>query len=325
MAGGPTTIELVLAAAEAGVVGTLAGGYKSAQAMQDEISAVRARGVAFGVNLFVPGQPTEDPPALQAYIDSLRPDAAALGATLDSPDWDDDDYEAKLAVLMAEAPPFVTFTFGCPDPDVVRALQARGSLVGVTVTTADEAAAAAATGADFLCAQGSEAGAHRGSFVNDDQKDQDMPLRQLLSAAHALTDLPLIAAGGISSADEVRSLLDSGAALVQLGTAFLRSTESGANPAYKSALADPSFTETAITRAFSGRRARSLVNQMMRDHVEAPNAYPEINNATRPLRATAAQQGDTNHMSLYAGEGFRRAEARPLGEIVDQLTAGIDS
>jgi len=325
MAGGPTTVELVLAAADAGVVGTLAAGYKTAQAMQDEIAAVKAHEVAFGVNVFVPGKPTEDPPALHAFISSLEPDAVALGATLGQPAWDDDDFAAKVSVLIAEVPPFVTFTFGCPDPDVVRRLQDKGSIVGITVTTADEAMVAAAVGADFLCLQGAEAGAHRGSFVNDDRADRDVPLHVLVPTVRALTDLPLIAAGGISTAEEVRGCLASGAAMVQLGTAFLRSTESGANPTYKSALADPSFTETAITRAFSGRRARSLVNQMMRDHGDAPMAYPEINNATRPLRATATQQGDTNHMSLYAGEGFRRAEARPVGEIVEQLTAGIES
>jgi nitronate monooxygenase len=323
MAGGPSTVELVLAAADAGVLGTLAGGYKSAQAMHDEIAAVKARRIAFGVNVFVPGQPTNDPAGLGRYIETLQHEADGLGTTLGSPGWDDDAYEAKLEVLIAEAPPMVTFTFGCPDHDVIRALQAKGSVVGITVTTVDEAVMAASTGVDCLCVQGSEAGAHRGSFVNDDCADQDVPLRQLLLAILSITDVPLIAAGGIGRADEVCSVLDSGAALVQMGTAFLRSTESGANPAYKAALADHSFTETAVTRAFSGRRARSLVNQMMRDHVDAPKAYPEINNATRPLRAIAAQQGDTNHMSLYAGEGFRRSEARPLGEIVAQLRAGL--
>ncbi len=323
MAGGPSTVELVLAAAEAGVLGMLAGGYKSAQAMHDEIIAVKAAQVAFGVNVFVPGQPTDDPDGLGRYLEALQHEAAGLGATLGAPDWDDDAYGAKVEVLIAEAPPMVTFTFGCPAREVIGALQSNGSMVGITVTTLDEAVVAVSTGVDCLCVQGSEAGAHRGSFVNDDRADQDVPLRQLLSAIVSITDLPLIAAGGIGTADEVRSVLDRGAAMVQLGTAFLRSTESGANPAYKAALADPSFTETAVTRAFSGRRARSLVNQMMRDHVDAPKAYPEINNATRPLRATAAQQGDTDHMSLYAGEGYRRSEARPLGDIVAQLTAGL--
>jgi nitronate monooxygenase len=105
----------------------------------------------------------------------------------------------------------------------------------------------------------------------------------------------------------------------------LRCTESGANPIHKAALADPRFSSTAITRAFSGRRARSLVNELMRAHADAPAAYPEINNATRPLRAAAAANGDPDHMSLYAGEGFRHAEERAAGEIVERLVAGLPS
>ena len=122
---------------------------------------------------------------------------------------------------------------------------------------------------------------------------------------------------------DVRDLLARGATLVQAGTAFVRCPESGAPPLAKSALADPSFTSTAVTRAFSGRRARALVNAMVRAHPDAPAAYPEINNATRPLRAAAAAAGDPQHMSLYAGTGFRQAEARAAAEVVAHLASGV--
>ena len=106
------------------------------------------------------------------------------------------------------------------------------------------------------------------------------------------------------------------------GTAFLRCPESGAPPLLKEALGAASDTRTAITRAFSGRRARALVNAMVEDHPGAPAAYPEINNATRPLRAASARAGDTGHMSLYAGTGFHGAAARPAAEVVDWLLSG---
>ena len=99
--------------------------------------------------------------------------------------------------------------------------------------------------------------------------------------------------------------------------------ESGAHPLYKAALADPGFTQTTVTRAFSGRPARGLVNRFMLDHPGAPSAYPEINNATRPLRAAAAAAGDTGRMSLYAGEGFRAATDRPAAEVVEHLCPGV--
>ena len=144
----------------------------------------------------------------------------------------------------------------------------------------------------------------------------------LVAAIRGLTDLPLVAAGGIMEAGSVAAALAAGATAVQCGTASLRCPESGAHPAYKDALADPRFGETAVTRAFSGRPARGLVNAFMLDHAGAPAAYPEINNAARPLRAAAAKAGDVHRMSLWAGQGYRAATTRPAAEVIDMLCAG---
>jgi nitronate monooxygenase len=323
MAGGPTTVELVVAAGAAGALGFLAGGYKTATGMASEMAATRVAGAgAFGVNVFVPGHPATDPGRVEAYVTSLEMDAALLGATAGAPTWDDDDYRAKVDALVAQPPAAVSFTFGVPDMEVVRSLQAVGSIVLVTVTTPEEAAQALRVGPDALCLQGAEAGAHRGSLANDDAPDQDRPLRALLASVRQHTRLPLVAAGGVGGPDDVTELLARGADLVQAGTAFLRCPESGAAQPYKDALADRAFDRTAITRAFSGRRARALVNALVRGHPGAPAAYPEINNATRSLRVAATQAGDTQHMSLYAGTAFRRAEARPAGEVVERLVSG---
>lgn len=324
MAGGPSTVGLVAAVSRAGAFGFLAGGYKTAEALAEEIAGVRAAGVAsFGVNLFLPGQPTADPAGLAAYLRALEAEAAALETTLGDPAWDDDEYPRKLDLLLRIAPAMVSFTFGLPKRNAVRALQAAGSLVVVTVTTPEEAGAALRLGPDALCLQGSEAGAHRGSLANDFRPDADRPIRALLAAVWGRTLVPLIAAGGVAGPDDVRDLLARGATLVQAGTAFLRCPESGAHPLAKAALADPSFDSTAVTRAFSGRRARALANAMVRDHPGAPAAYPEINNATRPLRAAAAAADDPQHMSLYAGAGYRQAEARAAAEVVAHLASGV--
>jgi nitronate monooxygenase len=324
MAGGPSTVGLVVAAAEAGALGFLAGGYKSADAMAAEIDAVRSgTGSAFGVNVFMPGEPAEDRAVLSSYVRSLAEEARALGVSLGPPDWDDDAYAAKFDVLLAQSPPMVSFTFGCPTPEEVRALQAAGTLVALTVTTPEEAMLALRSRPDALCLQGSEAGAHRGHYVNDDRPDQDRPLRSLLASLRRRTRVPLIAAGGIWNPEQVVGALAGGATQVQVGTAFLRCHESGIHPTYRSALGDHRFATTAVSRAFSGRRARALVNQMMLRHAPAPAAYPEINNATRPLRAAAAQAGDPDHMSLYAGVGFRHAEDRSAGEVVEYLVSGL--
>lgn len=206
--------------------------------------------------------------------------AAAAGA----PDWADDGWDAKLATLLAAPPAVVSFTFGCPEPGVIAALRAAGSQVWVTVTAPEEATLAAARGADALCVQGPEAGAHRGTF--DVAADPPAaPLRRLLGDVAAVTGLPLVAAGRIMSHQDARAALAAGAVAVQCGTAFLRCPESGANPVHKAALADPAFTATAVTRAFTGRPARGLVNRFMLDHPDAPAAYPEVHFATRPLRS----------------------------------------
>jgi nitronate monooxygenase len=314
MAGGPTTTDLVIAAGRAGALGCLAAGYKTPAAMTAEITAVRAATAdPFGVNVFVPGSPYPDTRTLARYLDSLGP---GLGEAR----WDDDGFDGKVAALLADPPAFTSFTFGCPAAGVIRALQDAGSGVIVTVTSPDEALAAAAAGADALCVQGYEAGAHRGTFGNDDTPGRDRALLPLIGEVAAVTSLPQIAAGGIMTAGQVRAVLAAGAVAAQCGTAFLRSPESGAHPRCKAALADPRYTATTVTRAFSGRPARGLVNEFIVEHPDAPPAYPEINNATRPVRAAAAAAGDIGRMSLWAGQGYRLAAELPAAEIIAHLS-----
>jgi nitronate monooxygenase len=324
MAGGPTTVALVVAALQAGAFAFLAGGYKGAPALADEMAAVRAAtDRPFGVNLFVPGEPTSTPDALDRYMTSLAPDQAALGTAPGEPVWDDDAYEAKVQAVVEHPPALVSFTFGCPSAADLAALRAAGSLVAVTVTTPPEAAAALHLGVDCLCLQGCEAGAHRGHFANDDRPDQDRPLYALLASVARATRVPLIAAGGLRGPDEVARALAGGATWAQVGTAFVRCPESGAHSLYKDALADARFARTGVSRAYSGRRARGLVNRFMEAHAGAPAAYPEINNATRPLRAAAAAAGDPDGMSLYAGNGFALARPDPVAEVVQHLVSGL--
>ena len=228
----------------------------------------------FGVNLFVPGEPTADRAAIDAYVSSLAPEAQTLGTQLGLPEWDDDHWCEKVDLLVREPVPAVTFTFGCPTAEVVHALQSAGSAVGVTVTAADDVELATTAGADFLVAQGFEAGGHRATFRNDDKAMAGVALSELL---HSLTgvDVPVLATGGIMDGAGVAAALHDGAIAVLCGTAFLRCPESGANRPHKDALADPRYTTTAVTRAFSGRPARGLLNGFMAKHADAPAGYPK--------------------------------------------------
>lgn len=159
MAGGPSTPELAAAVAEAGGLGFVAAGYRSAEQLRADVETARSLSDGpIGVNLFLVSEAAVDEPALAAYARVLEPVAARYGAQLGIPHFDDDGLEAKLAVVRDLRVPIVSFTFGCPTPQLVEALQREGIAVWVTVTEPSEAAAAALTGADALVCQGVEAG-----------------------------------------------------------------------------------------------------------------------------------------------------------------------
>jgi nitronate monooxygenase len=316
MAGGPSTPALVDAVGRGGGLGFLAAGYLPASAMVDEIDDVRRRSDRpFGVNVFLAGTATPDPAAVEAYRDRLRPLAEQLGVEPGEPRWDDDDVDAKLAAVAGV--PVVSLTFGVPTGDVVRRLQGAGSAVLITVTTIDEARQASAVDPDGLWVQGAEAGAHRGSFTDDDTAGPGVPLLELLTGVRAITSVPLVAAGGLMDGGDVRAALAAGATWAAMGTAFLACPEAGTNPTYLAALTDPRFDQTTVTRAFTGRRARALVNAFVRDHGDvAPRGYPEVHHVTRPLRRAAAAAGDADHLHLWAGEGWQRLRPMPAADLV---------
>ncbi|AVM00092.1 2-nitropropane dioxygenase [Gordonia iterans] len=319
MAGGPSTPELTAAISAAGGFGLLAGAYLSPAALREEITQVRSSTSApFGVNLFVPEEIPFDAEAFERYRERLVPLADRFGAGLaESVAYTDDAFDEKVAVLLDSGVAAVSFTFGIPAPEVFAAFADRGIAAIATVTGPIEAETAIAAGATALCAQGVEAGGHRGTFhILDD--DHALPVRQLVEAVCGL-DAPVIAAGGVGRRDDVVALLDAGAAAVQVGTLFLRCPEAGTRAAHRAALSDPAFTETATTRAYSGRLARGLVNDFIRAHTDAaPPVYPQINTLTGPLRKAAAD--DAQVINLWAGTGWRGAEAIPAADVVEQLS-----
>ena len=320
MAGGPSTPQLAAAVRAGGGLGFVAAGYTTAAAMRAEIAAVREQtDKRFGVNLFVPQESVISQASLQQYARSLAPDAERFGVALGEPRHDDDGWHQKLEVLLDLAPAVVSFTFDFPGADIVEALKNRGVYVMATVTGREEALQALTRGADALCVQGPEAGGHRGTF----KADAPPPLVPLHGILGDLADLevPLVAAGGIATADHTRAALAVGAVAVQAGTAFLRADEAGTKPAHRAALASPDrFTTTAVTRAFSGRNARGLYNEFMRRHdAEAPYGYPEIHHLTTPLRTAAAAAGEPDWLNLWSGINYRNCVEGPAASILASL------
>jgi nitronate monooxygenase len=317
LAGGPSTPELAAAVSNAGGLGFLGAGYLSSEALREQISATReltSRPLA--VNLFVIAGPASDPGVYSEYVAALAPEAERLGVEVGQPRFDDDEFGAKVELLVAEPVPVVSFTFGLPPADAIARLRAAGSEIWMTVTNADEAAQAAAAGADVLVAQGGEAGGHRGSF--DDAPDQPVvPLLDLVADLRAASELPVVAAGGIAAADRVATALAAGAGAAAVGTAFMLAPEAGTSPPHREVLA--TNTPTGLTRAFTGRLARGIRNRFMDAHPDAPRAYPEIHYATAPIRAAARKAGDPSVINLWAGEAHELAEPRPAAEIVHEL------
>lgn len=322
MAGGPSTPELVVAAASAGGIGFLAGGYKTAEQLAEQIRQVRAETDRFGVNLFVPNPVPVNPAEYQSYRSALQPWAEQYGVELpDQPKEDDDAWQQKLQILTESPVPVVSFTFGLPESEVIASLQRAGSRTLQTVTTAEEALQAASAGVDGLIAQSSQAGGHSGTWTPG-QSIAETITAELVRRIRTVSSLPLWAAGGIATGAMVQDVLTAGAEAAVVGTVLLRSQESGASTAHQKALAEPVHPETLLTRAFSGRPARALRNEFAAEFTDsAPSGFPALHYLTSPLRKAAAAKNDPRPVNLWAGTGYAEATAEPASAILRSLAA----
>ncbi|MFJ6928082.1 nitronate monooxygenase [Streptomyces nigra] len=344
MAGGVSVPQLAAAVSEAGGLGFLAAGYKTADGMYQEIKQLRSLTQRpFGVNLFMPqpeypgastgstgaaGAAPSNAAAVDVYAHQLAGEAAWYETELgDRDSGRDDGYDAKLAVLLDNPVPVVSFHFGVPGADVLESLRRAGTFTLATATTPDEALAVERAGADAVIAQGVEAGGHQGTHRDNPEAEcAGLGVLTLVSQIRETVTIPVVAAGGIMRGSQIAAVLASGATAAQLGTAFLATHESGANAVHKQALTNSLFTRTELTRAFTGRPARSLVNRFLREHGPyAPAAYPEVHHLTAPLRKKAAASGDAQGMALWAGQGHRQARELPAGRLVEVLAAELEA
>ncbi len=320
MAGGPTTPAMVLAAREAGGLGFLAAGYKSPEAVEAEVQAVAGASIPFGVNVFAPNPVPIAPAEYRRYAALMQHEADQFGITLPPDPIDDDDhFTAKIDVLLAAAVPVVSFTFGIPDRGVITALQKAGSLVAQTVTSRREAERATGAGVNILVVQGSSAGGHSGTLTPHDPPPT-VTLTDLVAEVTATAHLPVIAAGGLATSDDIAGVLRAGAQAAAVGTVLLLADESGTSATHQGALKDPLHTETTVTHAFTGRPARGLRNRFIDTYQDtAPLGYPAVHHLTSPLRKAAAAAGKPDLVHLWAGTGYRQARHAPTAQILTDL------
>jgi nitronate monooxygenase len=280
---------------------------------------------AFQINLWAPDPPPRRDAAheeqVRARLATLGPEPPPLGDGPFLP-----DFAAQCEAVLAARPPVVSTIMGLWAPDFVAELKARGILWICNATTLAEARAAEAAGADAVIAQGAEAGGHRGSFAPDAAEAQLIGLFALIPRLADALSVPVIAAGGIMDGRGIAAALTLGASAVQLGTAFLRCPETGLAPAWTEGLAAAAPEDTVLTRAFSGRLARGLANDVTRAFDSlAPAPYPLQRVLTTPMRTEAGQAGNLSRMQAWAGQGAAMARVEPAADLTRRLWAEAEA
>lgn len=328
MAGGASTVALAVAATRAGALGSLAAPYLTPGQIAEASAAIRAgTGGPFGVNLFVPtaapdaADPTAAMAAIAPFHDELRLDQPT------SPAGGGLDFAAQFAAALASPATLMSFTFGVLTSEQVAAVKARGMILVGTATTVEEAVRLERIGVDAVVAQGSEAGGHRGSFAADFGAAMIGTLALVPQMVDAV-GIPVIASGGIMDGRGIAAALALGAEAVQMGTAFLTTAEAGISEGYKQFVLSTPEHMTRVTRAFSGRPARGIVNRAMETIEARPGAilpFPLQNGLTRPLRNAATAQDRPEFLSLWAGQALTLARRLPAAELIARLVDETDA
>lgn len=322
MAGGGDTPALVAGTSEAGGLGCIGAAYLTPDQIRDACRTVRSlTSRPYGINLFAPLHGEAAPDFVQRAVARVAPYYEELGLALPAPTFDTaSPFNRQLEAVLESDAALFSFTFGLLPGEAMQRLKSRGILVAGTATHVQEARALADSGVDAIIAQGSEAGGHRGTFIGTVEQGM-VGTMALVPQIIDSVSLPVVASGGIMDGRGIAAALALGAAAVQMGTAFLTCDEAGISDAYKAAILAAGEDQTRLTRAFSGRFARGIVNRFM-EEVEPSGdilPFPLQNSLTRPLRREASRQGRAEFLSLWAGQGLRLARRQPVRALMERL------
>jgi nitronate monooxygenase len=319
--------ELAVAVCQAGGLGSLPCAMLGPEAIRGEIAHIESgTSHPFNVNFFCHTPPVPNPAvearwqqALQPYYEEMGLDIAAI-----TPGPGRSPFTAETAELLAQIkPPVVSFHFGLPADDLLKIVRSWGAKILASATTVEEAQWLEARGVDAVIAQGTEAGGHRGHFLSHDLGIQ-LRTRSLVAEIVSRVSLPVVAAGGIATAPDVVDLLNTGAAGVQVGTAYLLCPEATTRPLHRAALASDAARDTAITNVFSGRPARGIVNRLIREQGPISPLAPEFPlaaNALGPLRAEAEKRGSGDFSPLWAGQNVAGCRDISAATLTRELAA----
>jgi nitronate monooxygenase len=316
-----TPPALVAAVSNAGGLGFLGAAYMSPEQIAKECSAIRSlTAQPFGLNLFAPTEATA-PTNVSRALEVIGRYHAELGLEPpNSPTLPTYTFDEQLDAALAGGMSVFSFTFNTLPAETIARVKDRGIYTIGTATTVEEATILAALGVDAIAAQGSEAGAHRGTFAGNPEMSMVGTIALVPQIVRAV-NVPVIAAGGIMNGRAIVAAMTLGACAAALGTAFLVSDECGIAESYKRLVLSARDDETRVTRAFSGRPARGIVNRVMTE-IEGSGAilpYPYQNSLTRAMRTAAAKQDRPEYLSLWAGQGASLARRMPAAKLVEVL------
>lgn len=320
---GASTVEMAVAASRAGALGSLGCAMMPPAAVLDAGQAARAgTNGAVNLNFFCHDAPRPDPARNAAVVARLAPWYERLGAgdVAEPREAHVPFGEAECDAVLAAGAQVASFHFGLPSAALVDRLKSEGVVILSSATTAAEARWLEDHGADAIIAQGAEAGGHQGSFLPRDGADPTGTMALVPRVVDAVA-LPVIAAGGIADGRGIAAALMLGAAGVQVGTAFLAAPESAVPPVHKAALLAASGDDTMLSRAFSGKPARTIVNTFAREMADVDDwpDFPLMNAATGPIRKASAAAGLPDAVSLWSGQGAGLVRAETTAQVVERL------
>jgi nitronate monooxygenase len=328
MAGGITTPQLVAAAANNGGVGSFGFAYSAPEKIHTDL--VMAQSMTSGpinANFFVfspvclPSEQIQKN-AMQA-LSSLGVGGVQSLALPVEPFYP--NLMEQLEPIWKTRPAILSFHFGLPPEGVIEKAHALGIAAGISATSLAEALLIESVNADFIVAQGIEAGGHRGQF-DLQAKDEVLNTLKLTTQLAKHCHIPIVAAGGIMNGAHIKNALAKGAQAVQMGTAFLCCDESGTPPSYRHYLIHKQERPTTLTKAFSGRLARGLENTFTRTMQEQTTLpFPIQNTLTGPLRQWAVAQHDAEYQSLWAGTAYAQIRSMSTKDLMQQLRNEIEA
>lgn len=329
---GVSTPALAAAVSNAGALGSLSVGAMTVEEARSAIQEIRAAtNRAFNVNVFCHKTPESNPERDVQWLKTLTPLFESFDAQ--PPNELREIYlsfnqnEEMLELLLEERPKVVSFHFGLPPSESIRALKKADILLIASATSLDEAKQIEDAGLDAVIAQGYEAGGHRSVF-NEDAHDDKLGTLALIRLLVKNINLPVISAGGIMDGAGIVAVLTLGAQAAQLGTAFISCPESAADDGYKRALKSKSALHTVMTRFISGRPARGLPNRLtaLEDNFNLPEtaSYPLAYDAAKTLHRAAKAQGSEDFVTRWAGQSAFLSRAMPAGELIEALRHEIE-